>query len=178
MGQLAMLGARVNAAPPDVSVVRASDVLRLAEHFASVADEPLFVMTQSFPRSFEQTQEFVRQIEETQTATLLVARVATLVVGHCLVRASGLPALRHVGKISMAITPDFRRRGLGDALLERAEDWAKAHGLRKLTLDVLANNRAALRLYERRRYREEGARRDQVWLDGDFHDELLLAKFL
>lgn len=166
------------ASPLDVSVVRPSDVLRLAEHFSTVAEEPLFVMTQSFPRSFEQTQEFVEQILESRSASLFVARVATLIVGHCLIRASDFMAMRHVGKVSLAVSPEFRRRGVGYQLLELAEDWAKVHGLRKLTLDVLANNRPALRLYEKRRYREEGARRDQVWIDGDFHDELLLAKFL
>ena len=51
-------------------------------------------------------------------------------------------------------------------------------GIKKIVLDVLANNRPALRLYEKLLYREEGARKDQVLIDGALHDELLLAKFL
>jgi ribosomal protein S18 acetylase RimI-like enzyme len=155
-----------------------TDVARLAVHFASVADEPLFVLTSEFPRTFEMTERFLAQVVQSPFVGLLLAKRDNLVLGHCLIRSTDHPALRHVAKISMAVSAEARRQGIGEALLKSAEKWARERGIKKIVLDVLANNRPALRLYEKLMYREEGARKDQVMIDDELHDELLLAKFL
>jgi ribosomal protein S18 acetylase RimI-like enzyme len=161
-----------------VRPVQPADTASVAEHFLSVADEPLFVLTTAFPRTLEQTTQFLELVRATAHVNLLIATEGSKTIGHCLVRSTDHPALRHVAKISMAVSTDFRRSGVGKKLLEEAEEWARRHKIHKITLDVLANNRPALRLYEKLRYREEGARKDQVIIDGQFHDELMLAKFL
>ncbi|HTX08523.1 MAG TPA: GNAT family N-acetyltransferase [Solirubrobacteraceae bacterium] len=48
-----------------------------------------------------------------------------------------------------------RRRGVGAALMDRAEEHAAAHDLR-LVLDVAAHNRSAIAFYERRGWRAVG----------------------
>ncbi len=173
------------AFPFSVRPVKPLDAESLAEHFAQVADEPLFVLTTAFPRTLEQTKQFMEQVLQTPQVNLLIAQSRgpdnagrELTIGHCLVRSTDHPALRHVAKISMAVGGLFRRAGVGEKLLSEAEDWARKNQIRKITLDVLANNRAALRLYEKMGYAEEGARKDQVLIDGELHDELMLAKFL
>jgi GNAT superfamily N-acetyltransferase len=40
-------------------------------------------------------------------------------------------------------------RGIGRALMGRAEDWAREHGMKEVVLDVFANNRGAIAFYER-----------------------------
>lgn len=161
-----------------IELAQPQDLARLAVHFAEVADEPLFVLTSEFPRTLEQTEKFLGQVLASNYVGLLLAKQENKVVGHCLIRSTDHAALKHVAKISMAVSADARRLGVGEALLRAAEKWAQQRRLRKIVLDVLANNRPALRLYEKLSYREEGARKDQVLIDGQFHDELLLAKFL
>lgn len=161
-----------------IELAQPQDLARLAVHFAEVADEPLFVLTSEFPRTLEQTEKFLGQVLASSYVGLVLAKQENKVVGHCLIRSTDHPALKHVAKISMAVSADARRQGVGEQLLRAAEKWAQQRRLRKIVLDVLANNRPALRLYEKLSYREEGARKDQVLIDGQFHDELLLAKFL
>jgi ribosomal protein S18 acetylase RimI-like enzyme len=184
-----------------IEPVRSADLESLTAHMAEVADEPLFVLTLDFPRTRDQVERFMGQVLASPYVGLLVAkqekqivapqaRAGTRddagrdtssrpsIVGHILIRSTDHPALRHVAKISMAVSEVARRQGVGEALLTAAEGWAKDHAVQKIVLDVLANNRPALRLYEKLRYREEGARKDQVVIDGQYHDELLLAKFL
>jgi ribosomal protein S18 acetylase RimI-like enzyme len=55
----------------------------------------------------------------------------------------------------MAVFPEYRGRGSGGSLLKRAEDDARAHGLRKLSLIVFEKNVGAKRLYERSAYVEK-----------------------
>jgi ribosomal protein S18 acetylase RimI-like enzyme len=49
----------------------------------------------------------------------------------------------------IAVEPGFRGRGVGQALIERAIEWAKSNGLPGLMLETQDNNVVACRLYER-----------------------------
>jgi ribosomal protein S18 acetylase RimI-like enzyme len=48
----------------------------------------------------------------------------------------------------LVVLPEFRGRGLGRALLQRAEDHAREHGATTLRLGVLAANDRARQLYK------------------------------
>ncbi|MFM6997582.1 MAG: N-acetyltransferase family protein [Limnohabitans sp.] len=48
----------------------------------------------------------------------------------------------------LAVLPEWRGRGIGQALLQAAQDHARARGCCKLTLEVLTGNQRALRSYE------------------------------
>ena len=50
---------------------------------------------------------------------------------------------------NLGITPEHRGAGLGTALLVRALDGFREHGLTRATLEVTAQNSGALRLYQR-----------------------------
>ncbi len=65
--------------------------------------------------------------------------------------ASGVPD-EHPGTvelISMYVSRAARGLGVGDALIETVEQWARAAGATSLCLGVVATNDAARRLYER-----------------------------
>jgi ribosomal protein S18 acetylase RimI-like enzyme len=53
---------------------------------------------------------------------------------------------------NVAVYPDFRGRGAGTLLLERAEKRARAAGSAAIVLDVETDNLPAIRLYQRRGY--------------------------
>ncbi|HVO43677.1 MAG TPA: GNAT family N-acetyltransferase [Aggregatilineales bacterium] len=49
---------------------------------------------------------------------------------------------------SVYVEPDFRRQGIGQALMQAALAWARQRGIEEIELDVLARN-PAKRLYEK-----------------------------
>lgn len=53
----------------------------------------------------------------------------------------------HVNKI--AVAAEERRRGVAGLLMERCFDFARAHGVRLITLEVRQSNRAAQEFYRR-----------------------------
>jgi ribosomal protein S18 acetylase RimI-like enzyme len=55
----------------------------------------------------------------------------------------------------LAIAPAFERRGLARRLLTHAEDFAREHACRRLTLSVFPGNRRARQLYEREGFSED-----------------------
>lgn len=52
----------------------------------------------------------------------------------------------------LAVIPDARRIGVGTALMEAGEAWARDHGLPALSLDVWSTNKRALAFYQRLGY--------------------------
>lgn len=62
----------------------------------------------------------------------------------------------HLGMI--AVTAEAEGRGAGAALMRAAEDWARAAGYPKLTLNVFGGNLRARQFYERFGYQVETLR--------------------
>jgi RimJ/RimL family protein N-acetyltransferase len=62
------------------------------------------------------------------------------------------------GEIGMMVARDWRGRGVGGALLGAAIEWARERGLHKLSLGVFAHNAAAIGLYRKFGFVEEGRR--------------------
>jgi len=58
---------------------------------------------------------------------------------------------------SIAVAPEARGRGVGEALVGAVERTARAHGCKRLRLEVRQDNAGAIRLYERLGYRRFGA---------------------
>ncbi len=60
------------------------------------------------------------------------------------------------GEIGMAVAKEWRGRGIGAALLACAIDWARGEGVHKLCLQVFPHNEAAIALYRKFGFIEEG----------------------
>jgi RimJ/RimL family protein N-acetyltransferase len=56
----------------------------------------------------------------------------------------------------MAVARDWRGRGVGSPLLAAGIDWARGYGLHKLSLTVFPHNAAAIALYRKFGFVEEG----------------------
>jgi ribosomal protein S18 acetylase RimI-like enzyme len=91
----------------------------------------------------------------TSVGTILVVESDCEVVGFACVLArvphEGLdePSGHYAFITDLIVREPFRRRGLGEALLEAAERWARTAGATDLRLGVLSENASAMRLYLR-----------------------------
>src|SRR3712207_1968164 len=84
------------------------------------------------------------RFEQQDLETSLVACDGEAVAGR-----AGLAVRGARGWVSgFGVVPAWRRRGLGRRLMSALVERARAYGLRALSLDVLAENAAAIRLYE------------------------------
>ena len=66
------------------------------------------------------------------------------------------PSWMGFGEIGMMVAADWRGRGVGTALVAAAIEWARARGLHKLALSVFPHNDAAIALYRKFGFVEEG----------------------
>ncbi len=97
------------------------------------------------------------------------------VVGWLQVDANELPSLCHTAELTVGVTPDRRRNGVGSSLLEYGLEWAESAGYRKVYQNVPATNDGAIEFLEANGWRREGEREEQYRIDDEFVDEVLLA---
>ncbi|RXT48999.1 GNAT family N-acetyltransferase [Bradyrhizobium betae] len=104
-----------------------------------------------------------------------VALSAGEVVGWCDVVRKARPVHAHGGVLGIALLPAFRRQGLGERLMLRALDAAKAFGFRRVELTVRRDNVNAIVLYKKVGFEVEGCQRAAVQVDGGLHDVVMMS---
>lgn len=113
-----------------------------------------------------------------QTELMLVAEKDAHVVGMGGLHSVGTsPRRAHVRSVGLWVLPEHQGQGIGRALLEAlidsAENWM---GVTRLTLEVNADNAAAIALYRRCGFEQEGLLRGDVLRNGQYIDCLLMAR--
>ena len=79
----------------------------------------------------------------------------------------------------MLVDREWRGRGVGNALLAAAVDWARAAGAHKVSLQMWPHNEAARRLYEKFGFEEEGyLRRHYRRRSGEIWDAVVMGLLL
>jgi ribosomal protein S18 acetylase RimI-like enzyme len=96
---------------------------------------------------------YARKLESKDTAIFVAERDGT-VVGFAEARLvcsdpSGMLAFGLAAEIGIAVAADHRRGGIGAALIDAVEEWARERGAERLTLSTHADNDGAIRFYER-----------------------------
>jgi RimJ/RimL family protein N-acetyltransferase len=164
---------------PDVStqieIVAATP--ELAESFRQCLDgvareRKWLAITEAFP--IEQVREFVVRNIEAENPDFF-AVVDGRIVGWADIRRKEPPVARHRGELGMGVAASYRGRGIGTRLLQCALDEARKNGFIRVELGVYAQNAAAVSLYRKLGFAEEGRIVKGRYLDGQFDDVIRMA---
>ncbi|TMW70875.1 ribosomal protein S18-alanine N-acetyltransferase [Alteribacter natronophilus] len=99
---------------------------------------------------------FVNELQANQFAYYLVAEAGERIIGYC-----GVWVIIDEAHITnIAVHSDFRRKGIGEALLTGGLELARTFGAKKLTLEVRVSNEAAQRMYEKHGFERGGVRKN------------------
>jgi putative acetyltransferase len=149
-----------------------------AEGLAALANLPKYRFgTLRMP--YESPEYWRRRIESAEFGNLgLVAELAQRIVGTAsLARRAG--RCLHAADIGMGVHDDFYGRGIGSALLgalvEAADGWLN---VKRLQLTVYTDNAAAIGLYRKFGFQEEGVLRAFAFRDGAYVDALSMARLV
>jgi RimJ/RimL family protein N-acetyltransferase len=154
----------------------AADAEGLTELGTAVGSEPEgWLVTTNGWRNVSDERRYLRAIRRYPNAAVFVAEDDGLIVGRLSIARDQHPASRHVADIGLMVAATHRRRGIGMALLKEAVDWSRRAGVRKIELHVFPWNEAAIMLYERFGFVQEGYRRQHYMRDGEYVDAILMA---
>ena len=98
-------------------------------------------------------------------------------IGAATLRVCPSPRMRHVGTVGLFVHTEYQNMGVGTALLKTlldlADNWLM---LVRVELEVFADNQRAIQLYETLGFETEGRKRMSCVRNGQYADELLMAR--
>jgi RimJ/RimL family protein N-acetyltransferase len=154
----------------EVRRARPEDARRLVELFAAVAEERDGIATEPPIDVDARTRQFAASIDGT-----IVALAAGDFVGSLHVEAKRFG----VGELGVVVARPWRGRGVGSALLAAAIEKARGEGLHKLSLEVFPHNDAAIALYRKFGFVEEGRRvKHYRRASGELWDSIVMGLLL
>lgn len=98
---------------------------------------------------------FYNEIEQNHLSTYLVVEDGECVAGYCGVWLVVDEA--HITNV--AVLPDYRGQGMGEALMQKIMEISKKVGARVMTLEVRVSNKAAQGLYRKMGFQDGGIRK-------------------
>lgn len=82
----------------------------------------------------------------------------------------------HVGVLGISLKEGYRGIGIGTELMREVEHQAPRLGIEVITLDLFASNARGLHLYEKMGYREVGRVPRGTIMNGEYIDDVIMAK--
>ncbi len=156
--------------PFQVRQARVDDARELAELFAAVAAERDGIATEPPVDVEARTRQFAASVEGT-----IVAFAEGRLVGSLHLQ----PTRFGFADLGRLVARPWRGRGVGSALLAAAIEKARADGLHKLSLGVFPHNDAALALYRKFGFAEEGRLvKHYRRTSGELWDSIVMGRLL
>jgi L-phenylalanine/L-methionine N-acetyltransferase len=167
------------SAAADFVVRRAkgSDAASFLELWRGVVAEGRYVRTEEIAHGIRFYRRRFRSGPGRDEANLVAVSHGE-VIGHVHVQREEHPVTRHVATLGIAVRADWRGRGAGSALLAAAISWAGSVGVEKLVLSVYPDNEAALALYRKFGFVQEGRLSRQSRKSYGYEDEILMARWI
>lgn len=155
-----------------------------AERFGALVEavdrETAFMLFEPGERSYA-PEAMRRRIESGRVddgSAIFVAEIDGELVGSVGATRGHIRRVRHRASLVIGVRQAFVGHGIGGLLLEAIEEWARAVGITRLELTVMAHNARAIALYRRHGFEPEGTKRESLIVDGAIVDELAMAKLL
>lgn len=163
-----------SAAPEDAAVL-------LSHELAVIGEGKLFVsQIEELHMTEGQKRYLIIQSQNEFTRLILVAEVAGSIAGALFFEAGARKRLSHRGTPPLSVGKNWRGRGVGSALLQFLVAWAEAQlTIEKLSLAVFVTNLAAIGLYRKFGFFEEGCLPREIKLGADeYMDDILMYRFV
>jgi L-phenylalanine/L-methionine N-acetyltransferase len=151
----------------------AAALVELAEQIGR--EEGRWILTSAGWRSVADERRYLKTVQRHADAAVYVVEDDGRIVGRLSLSRDPHPSSQHVADLGLMVAAEYRRRGIGRALLEQAVRWAQESGVRKLELHVFTWNEPAVALYESFGFEREGLRRAHYARDGEYVDAILMA---
>lgn len=159
----------MNFVPYNASIAKREPVsYKLVPMDASLTEQVAQIERDNFSRPW--TEEMLRgELDNLLSSWICAYGENGVVLGY-----AGLTVVADEGYINnIAVRQEYRRQGVASALLGVFIRFARAQGLRFLTLEVRPSNEAAKRMYMKRGFAQVGRRKD--YYDSPKEDALLMT---
>jgi len=84
--------------------------------------------------------------------------------------------LSHSCDFGVSVLKEYRNKKIGTQLVKLLIEWANENNVQRVELSIIENNVAAMRLYKRLGFSEEGKKKGAVKIDNQYLDMIEMVK--
>jgi RimJ/RimL family protein N-acetyltransferase len=158
----------------DIRDTKIADAKELSACIDKVANERKFLaVNQGF--SENQMVQFIEKVQASGGIQKVLAS-HNEIIGWCDLMIDSREGMGHTAHLGMGILSEFRGQGFGQRLLRAVIGAADDQNIERIELVVFASNAAAVTLYRRAGFVQEGLKRKARKLDGVYDDVVLMGR--
>ena len=164
----------------EIRMIQESDAVLFMNLNMKLDRETRFMMLEPDERSSDPDYyaKQIRDLLSSKNSMIFVVDTGSELVGYIGLFGGRFKKILHSAHIVIGIVSEYRGKGLGKALFEISEQWAKDVGVSRLELTVVTANEPAVALYKKRGFETEGVKKNSLFIDGEFVDEYYMGKIL
>ena len=115
---------------------------------------------------------------ENPSSTIFVAEKQATFTGFLALDTSLWQSLSRTTTLMVGVLSAYQGKGIALSLFQQAQVWTAEKDIHRIELVVLRDNISAIGLYKKMGFVEEGVRKQSSYLNGQFVDEIYMAKLL
>lgn len=141
-------------------------------------NETRFMMLEPDERndSAEFQEQQIQAIVSSPNSTIFVVDDGEKMAGYIALFGGRFRRIRHSAHIVIGVLKEYRGCGLGTELMKSALEWAEDTNITRLELTVVEDNQAAISLYKKHGFKEEGRKINSLLIDGKYINEIYMAR--
>lgn len=155
----------------------AAQMLDLLRRVGGETDNLLFG-AEGMPLTVEQERQYLEQSANGDGGWMYVAEADGVLVGTASLMRGSRPRIRHRAELSVAVAKSHWGQGVGSALLTRLIEAGKSAGVTAFTLEVRADNAAAIHLYEKLGFHTAGRLERYLCVNGEYCAALVMELYV
>jgi L-amino acid N-acyltransferase YncA len=156
---------------------RQEDIQGLVGAIRAAVENGTYVVAESVADLIDHEEVLLRH-NEVESRIFFVACIDNDVVGWVHLAHPEMEKLDHTAELTLGVLEEYRGHGIGAHLLQRGLEWANSNGYEKIYNSVPSTNENAIAFLKSHDFDEEARRRDHYKIDGEYVDEVMLARRL
>ncbi|WP_179123794.1 GNAT family N-acetyltransferase [Paraliobacillus ryukyuensis] len=161
-----------------IRVPKKADAPQIIDYVNLVAEETdnLTFGQGEFSVTVEAEEHLIEQSNNDPNRLFLIACEQDSVIAMMTFQARTRERLKHYGEFGLSVQKQYWGKGIAKSMLTQLIEWAKDNQqIRKINLEVRADNDRAIQLYKRVGFREEGCISRYFLIDDKFYDAIIMG---
>jgi RimJ/RimL family protein N-acetyltransferase len=134
----------------------AGEIIRYSRLSFASSDQ-LLTTPEEYTISVEDEKKWIKSHNDNPNALLLIASLGGQIIGFLFFAAHSKIKAAHTGEFGINVHPEYQGVGIGQSMVAYLLHWARQNkNIEKVWLQVFATNTAAISLYKKLGFTEEG----------------------
>lgn len=129
--------------------------------------------------TIDDEKKYIKENNDSDSDLLLIGMLDGKHVGNCSLMGNYARRLKHRTSLGIVLYLEYTGLGIGRIMIEEVCKIAKDNGIEQVELEVAANNRNAISLYEKLGFEKVGTLPNNMkYADGTYTDVHFMVKYL